>query len=341
MDGNTDSAQSHIAPLVERFVKQLNITFKAVRLYPVTSSIPRQSSEEAVTVLRGLLDSDPRVQLEVTREGLRHEGSVIFPQSEGFGAFAREFYSRNLASVRFHEGATADDIARFVSLLDVPVQDIAAAGGFGAALWETGVSNISVTEVATRIVDGDPLDHAERTVPVEARGRGRLASRRRAHRPTHRRGGGGIAAQPARPDAGATRPETDRRVPAGARRARDRPRGTGPVRERRTSGSRGLRRAAGGPGRRAARHRRGGPRLGAGHPGQGLPLQAARRRATRRRRSPRSCGPWASIGCSTRSWRRWRRPRRRAPASHGRSATSRSSTSACRRTPCSPRSSRR
>jgi HEAT repeat protein len=170
MDENADSAQSHAAHLVERFAKQLNITFKAVRLYPVTSTIPRQSSEKAVSVLHELLDSDPRVLLEVTREGLRHEGSVIFPQSEGFGAFAREFYARSLAGVRFHEGATADDIAKFVSLLDVPTQDIAAAGGFGAALWEIGVSNISVAEVATRIVDGDARDYAEHEMSVDVEG---------------------------------------------------------------------------------------------------------------------------------------------------------------------------
>lgn len=175
MDENADSAQSHVAHLVKRFVKQLNITFKAVRLYPVTSTIPQQSSEDAVSVLHELLDSDPRVLLEVTREGLRHEGSVLFPQSEAFGAFAREFYARSLAGVRFHEGATADDIANFVSLLDVPTQDIAAAGGFGAALREIGVSSISVAEAATRIVDGDARDYPEHEMPVDVDVEGEVA----------------------------------------------------------------------------------------------------------------------------------------------------------------------
>lgn len=148
-----DEAPPRAPQDVEQFIKQLNITYKAVRLYPVSSAIPRQSAGEAVAILNGYLERNPVMQLQVMKEGLFHEGTHAFPASDAFAAFAREFYARNLAEVRFHAGVTDDDIARFLQLLDVAPDDIAQQGGFEPALWEAGVSNITVAEVTTRIVD--------------------------------------------------------------------------------------------------------------------------------------------------------------------------------------------
>lgn len=163
---------------VEQFVKQLNITYKAVRLYPVTSAIPRQGAGEAVSVLKGYLERNPVMLLQVTKEGLFHEGAQVFPASAAFVAFAREFYARNLAEVRFHAGVTDGDIAQFLQLLDIPPHDILQQGGFEAALWESGVSNISVAETTTRIVETTDEIADERPEVVEGESwpptRGRL-----------------------------------------------------------------------------------------------------------------------------------------------------------------------
>lgn len=153
---------------VERFVKQLNVTYKAVRLYPITSAIPRQGAAEALTLLTAFLGRNPVMSLQVTKEGLYHEGGQIFPASAAFTVFAREFYARNLVEVRFHAGATDLDITGFLHLLDVPPEDIARQGGFEAALWEAGVSNVTVTESSTRIVD-KTLDAADE-VPLAFEG---------------------------------------------------------------------------------------------------------------------------------------------------------------------------
>jgi hypothetical protein len=141
--------------LIERFVKQLNITSKAVRLYPGASAIPRDNAVVAVGILHQVLERQPVVLLSVTREGLFYDGAPIFAETGAFAAFAREFYARHLSEVRFHAGTTADEVVAFLGIIEMPPEAIAAAGGFASELWERGVSAVSVAEVSTRIVDAD------------------------------------------------------------------------------------------------------------------------------------------------------------------------------------------
>ncbi len=57
-----------VAPaFVERFVKQLNITFKAVKLYPLSSNIPRDNARVALEVLHDILKRFPGIVPEVPR----------------------------------------------------------------------------------------------------------------------------------------------------------------------------------------------------------------------------------------------------------------------------------
>ncbi|MBE0476270.1 MAG: HEAT repeat domain-containing protein [Coriobacteriia bacterium] len=138
---------------VERFLKQLVVTYKAVALYPPQSSIPRESAARAVALLRHVLQSRPDVRFEVGKEGLLHQGRVVFPGQSAYQAFARELYHRNLAEMRFHAGADVSDILGALSLAQVPPDEIAEAGGFEAGLWERQVDAVTVTEVSARVYD--------------------------------------------------------------------------------------------------------------------------------------------------------------------------------------------
>ncbi|MDO8964283.1 MAG: HEAT repeat domain-containing protein [Coriobacteriia bacterium] len=155
MSASAGDAVPRAPESIENFVKQLNITYKAVHLYPVSSAIPRQSALEAVAALKLVLERQPVALLQIAKDGLFHEGGAIFPNSEAFAAFGREFYARNLAEVRFHAGANETDIAKFLSVLDAAPEDITVQGGFESMLWEIGVSTVTVTEASARIVDAD------------------------------------------------------------------------------------------------------------------------------------------------------------------------------------------
>lgn len=143
-----------LAPvLVERFIKHLNITYKAVKLYPLSSNIPRDNAKATIEILRRIMIESHDVRFEVTKDGLLYEGAPVYPGQPAFLAFAREFYSRNLAQVRFHPGVTYEELLRFLSVLDIPLPELASSGGFEARLWEHSVNGVSVREAAARIVE--------------------------------------------------------------------------------------------------------------------------------------------------------------------------------------------
>jgi hypothetical protein len=93
------TARPQRAPaLIERFIKQLNITSKALRLYPSSSAIPQENAEVAVQILGQLLQRESAILLVVTRDGFVYAGASVFPPTGPFAAFAREFYARNVSA---------------------------------------------------------------------------------------------------------------------------------------------------------------------------------------------------------------------------------------------------
>ena len=156
---------------------RLNTAMNSLRIYPEGSDIPRVNAREAIDILTEVFEQEEYLELTITRVGLVYAGSSAFPPSHGFSSFAREFYRRNLAAIRFHRGVTPDEILRFLSLIIMPPEMLASQGGVEASLSGLGVVNISVTEAATRIVNAvlrgiagppDPAAHldvsTERTI---------------------------------------------------------------------------------------------------------------------------------------------------------------------------------
>lgn len=139
------------APVIERLVKALVVVNKAVGLYPPSSSIPRDTAQEAAAVLGQALEERSEVRIVVTKNGLLHDGAPIRAGEAAYTAFALELYNRLISDVRFHAGATAKDIVAFLSLLKYSPEEIEAAGGFESRLWDSGVGTITVTETKMSI----------------------------------------------------------------------------------------------------------------------------------------------------------------------------------------------
>ena len=146
-----EAAHARKAPLVvERFIKQLYVTYKAVKLYPPTNNIPRENAAAAISMLRAYFQREAEMRLYVSKDALLYDASPVFGGNPVYAAFAREFYIRKLAEVRFHSGVRDSDIALFLSMLLVPPEEILASGGFEARLWDQQVDNITVREVTKR-----------------------------------------------------------------------------------------------------------------------------------------------------------------------------------------------
>ncbi len=148
-----DRKESKAPVTIERFVKQLVVTFKAVMLYPPASDIPVENATEAVELLRTVLQDRAEVRFAVFKEGFYYSNILIFPGQPAFESFSREFYNRNVAEIRFHAGLTARDIVSFLGVLRHSASDLAAAGGYASRLWELSVDSVTIAEASTTVVD--------------------------------------------------------------------------------------------------------------------------------------------------------------------------------------------
>ena len=152
------SDSSAVPPVIERFLKTLVVTAKAVVLYPPASSIPLQTAEGAKAALDEALRACPEVTLLVTRDGIVYRGAPVFEGNAAYRSFAFDLYSRRLADVRFRAGTGTREIVAFLSLLKLAPEELEASGGFESRLWEQGVSSITVTQAQVRVVDVAPED---------------------------------------------------------------------------------------------------------------------------------------------------------------------------------------
>lgn len=167
MSDAPDSAAS-VPSVIERFVRQLIIAYKAVTLYPASSAIPLETARDAVAILREALRETSDVEFTVTRDGLFYEQKPIYPGNHAFIAFAREFYQHMIAEVRFHAGMTPADLIAFFTVLSTPAEEVAVQGGFEARLWDGNVAAISITESKIVVVDTDiPVITDETALSVE------------------------------------------------------------------------------------------------------------------------------------------------------------------------------
>ena len=158
-----------VAPVIERLVKALVVTGKAVALYPPASNIPRDTAQEAAAILGQALEERPEVRLVISKEGLFHDGLEVFAGESAYSAFALELYNRKLADVRFHSGTTPKDLVSFLTLLKYTPDEIEAAGGFETRLWDTGVGTITVTEARISIIDSPGPDESVGPVVMSRR----------------------------------------------------------------------------------------------------------------------------------------------------------------------------
>lgn len=157
----SDTSGERAPAAIESLIKQLLVTFKAVKLYPPTSTIPRENAREVVAVLRQQLRQCSSIRIVVTKDGLLFDSLPILAGQPAFASFARELYSRNLSDVRFHVGVTEEQVTAFLGILLESAEEIDAAGGFEARLWERQVDGITVSTVASKIVDAEIPEELE------------------------------------------------------------------------------------------------------------------------------------------------------------------------------------
>lgn len=140
--------------VIERFVKSLVVSAKAVTLYPPASNVPLETAEKTVSLLDEALQARSELRLVIHPDAIVYAGAPVYPGAEAYRTFAADLHARGLAEVRFHAGMTTRDLVAFLSLLNFTPEQARDAGGFERRLWERGVNSISVSSVTEDGLDG-------------------------------------------------------------------------------------------------------------------------------------------------------------------------------------------
>jgi len=149
--------QARVPEMIERFIKQLLVTYKATNLYPLASDIPRDSATDLVRMLQQIQRQRPDLRFSMTKDAILYDGVPVLPGQRAFETFAREFYHRDIAEIRFHAGVAAHELLSFLRALLEPPEEIALTGGFEQRLWDLQVDGITVRTLTTRMLDADDL----------------------------------------------------------------------------------------------------------------------------------------------------------------------------------------
>ena len=158
------------AASVERFVRQLVVTYKAVVLYPPASTIPRENAVHSATLAEEMCAGAGDVPLAVGRDGLRYAGEPVLPGQTAVTTFARELYHRAVAELRFCPGVTPDAVSALLEALRRSPEELDAAGGLAARLREAGIDSVTVLEASVTVVEAEsdgPALEAEPAWPPE------------------------------------------------------------------------------------------------------------------------------------------------------------------------------
>lgn len=138
---------------LEAVIRGIASAGKALKLYPPTSPIPRQSVEAAASALDSFLYSHPGLALSVVREGFSWHGTIVGAGLPGVSDLADVLRDHGIAQVDFSPGCSPDEL---IELLTVIMQDRAqalAGGGISAMLTARGVDSVRVTEVQLTVIE--------------------------------------------------------------------------------------------------------------------------------------------------------------------------------------------
>ncbi len=144
---------------VRTVVREISTAAKALRLYPPSSPMPRQSAASAANALSEYLSVAPVLSLGVVKEGFEFAGEDLGLSGLGAGDLSGLLQSHGVAELSFLPGCTTEELIAFLAAALSPPEEILEAGGLAAVMAGTGVQRVSISEVALTV--------AEDTMPAE------------------------------------------------------------------------------------------------------------------------------------------------------------------------------
>jgi hypothetical protein len=158
--------QPELERILEAVVRALSTATRSLRLYPPTSTIPRQTVDSAVHAIGEFFQSSTsELSLAVAREGFAFEGQPVAAFVAGSLEFANTLRDHGVAQMTIAPEVTALDLLTVLSVVSRPAEDIRGQGGISAAIGGLGVQSIQLADVRLVVVDSaafadvDPKSH--------------------------------------------------------------------------------------------------------------------------------------------------------------------------------------
>ncbi|MBU4555541.1 MAG: hypothetical protein KJ747_01550 [Actinobacteria bacterium] len=138
---------------LEAVVRGIASAGKALKLYPPTSPIPRQSVDSATAALSAFLGTHPVLSLSVARQGFGWCGQELGIGMVGVSDLADALRDHGVAEVDFLPGASATDLMSFLDMVSKDPKTVREAGGFAALLSAAGIESVRAVDVALTVLD--------------------------------------------------------------------------------------------------------------------------------------------------------------------------------------------
>lgn len=131
---------------VEDFLRQLSITIKSLRFYPLDHPIPSQYLTRLHQDLKSYLDKEQELEIKVSKTAFSLGSTPVGEGVRILSDLARDFYVRKVAKIIFHPDVQRNELADFLSVLKVDPEEIRDGGGIEELLSWKNIVNIVIKQ---------------------------------------------------------------------------------------------------------------------------------------------------------------------------------------------------
>jgi hypothetical protein len=140
--------------ILDNVLRALSTATRSLRLYPPTSPIPRETVDAAIAALADFFShGKPDLKLTVAAAGFAYDGEPVATNIAVSIELANTLRDHGVAQVDIAQGATAQDLLNFLSVVSRAPEDVRAQGGINDVIAEMGVYTVTLTDVQLVTLD--------------------------------------------------------------------------------------------------------------------------------------------------------------------------------------------
>jgi hypothetical protein len=142
--GSGQMSQAIVQRNAENLVKRLELLVKALQMFPSGHPSIDPSTESFLAVLSKFYKEKEQVTLSVMGDTVMVNDISVEKKASGLGGFIRAFSDRQMSSLTFEPGVTAEEVKTFAKIFNRPPAYISEHGGMDRLMELRGLNSISI-----------------------------------------------------------------------------------------------------------------------------------------------------------------------------------------------------